>query len=533
MPAEIAPIPFGNLLETSSEEISGASPECFNVIADARGTLRKRPGIAAYAGVAPSSAVDANGVLGLYVTEEKVAHTSGSATVSGTHAAVLYAVGATVNAAGGASNRGRNLYKIAGGVATLLTGTANETRLSTPAAIATTRFPRPTFAETEALLIVAGGAEMARIDIRPEIFSAPNFTANALYQTVKFLLGCPPLASHVLGNSSRILCNDTQLDQTKVRYSYISQGIVETTGHETWDPSPGAGGFFTAEARPDIIRAIAENTNTIFCFGSRSLQTFSPDTSVTFAPAVTQEVGCLAAHSCVKVDEKFFWLDHLTRLVSSNGQQLPKDEGGPIQSTLDELTVPSDCYGYRFSDNFADVIVFRFEADGETLAYQPGVGWSRWGGFDEESGLFTQFPVLSHLLRQDGGLNVVGLEDGTIRTLSLSNPTDLGEPIVAHVTTGFIDRESDLKKRNVAVRLAFKRTEATTAVCYLDYRDTLASDDWTTIAIHLGGQDGDLTPVILLRSLGDYYRRQWRFRFPDEGELRLVKATEEFETLGI
>ena len=528
MPAE-APIPFGNLLETSSEEISGACPEAYNVLADARGTLRKRPGIAAYS-VAPSTAVDANGVLGLYLTEAKVAHTSGSDTVSGTHPGVLYAVGATVNASGGGHNAGRIIYRVAGGTATALTGTSNEDRLATDA-LSTTRFRRPQFVETEALLVLAGGAELAKIDIRPETFSAPNFTTNASYHSVSFLDGCPPLASHLLGNSSRILANDTQLDQTKVRYSDISQGIVDFSGHESWDPSPGAGGFFTAEARPDSIAAIGENTNTIFCWGSRSLQTFSPDTSVTFAPAVTQEVGCLAPYSTVKVDEQFYWVDHLTRIVSSNGQQTPKDEGGPIQETLDGYATPGDCYAYRFTDKFADVICFRFEGDDETLAYQPGVGWCKWASYDAVSDEFGQFPVLTHLLRPDGGLNVVGLEDGTIRTLSLNNTTDLGEAIVARVRTGFVDRDTSKQKKNLGVTLTFKRTETTTSLCYLDYRDKL-SDDWTEIEIDLGTQDGDLTPTILLPSQGSYYRRQWRFRFPDIGDLRLVKAIEEFDVLG-
>jgi hypothetical protein len=527
MPVE--PIPFGPLLETSSEEIAGASPEAYNVISDARGTLRKRPGIGTYT-VAPSTSIDANGVLGLWVTEPKVSHTSGSEVVDGTHPAVLYAVGATVNDADDDHPKGRNIYRIAGGSATLLTGTADEDRLVCDA-LATTRTPRPQFVETEALLVIAGGAEIAKVDIRPETFSAPNFTTNADYHDVSFLGGCPPLASFILGNSSRILANDTQLDQTKVRYSDISQGIVDFTGHESWDPSPGAAGFFTAEARPDSIVALSENTNIIFAFGSRSLQTFMPDTSVTFAPNVTQEVGCLAPYSVVKVDDHFFWIDHLTRIVRSNGQQAPEDVGAPIQETLDSLTTPSDCYGYRFSDRFADVIVFRFEADDVTLAYQMGVGWAQWASYNAATGEFGQLPVLSHLLRPDGGLNVVGLEDGTVRTLALSNTTDLGEAIVAHVTTGFLDRKSDHMKRSNKVRLTFKRTETLrTTVCYLDYRDSLASD-WTTLAIDLGTEDGNLTPIVSFEALGTYYRRQWRFRFPDAGDLRLVKATEEFDVL--
>jgi hypothetical protein len=529
----VAPIPFGPALETSSEPISGASSEAFNVVLDARGVLRKRPGIGAYTGVAPATAVDANGVLGLYLTEEKVAHTSGTHTVSGVHPGVLYAVGATVNASGGGHNAGRNVYRIASGSATLVgTGATDEDRLSTPAAIATTRFPRPIFVETEALLVIAGGAEIGKIDIRPELFSAPNFSTNADYQEMSFLGGCPPLASHIIGNSSRILANDTQLDQTKLRYSDISQGIVDFVGHETWSPSPGSAGFFTAEARPDSIVACAENTNDIFVFGKTSLQLFSPDTSVTFAPSVTREVGCLAPYSPVKVDDRYVWLDHLTRIVISDGREW-EDVGKPIQATLDELTAPDECYGYRVSESFLDAIVFRFETDEETLVLQPGVGWSRWAQYDAATGEFTMFPVLAHLLRQDGGLNVVGLEDGTIRTLSFEHETDLGETIVAHARTGFLDRESNNLKRTTAVYLAFKREPelSRNVVCYLEWRDDLSSE-WSEVAIELSADDGDLNPVVPLYSLGVYRRRQWRFRFPDDKGLYLVRALETFEDLG-
>lgn len=532
MPASFAAIPFGPLLETSSEEISGASGEAFNVIADARGVLRKRPGIGTYS-VAPATSVDANGVLGLYLTEDRVAHTNGTPTVSGTHPGVLYAVGATVNAAGGGHNAGRNVYRIVGGSATLVgTGAANEDRLATPPAIATTRFPRPVFAETEALLVIAGGAEVGKIDIRPETFSAPNFTnPNPDYHEMSFLGGCPPLASHVLCNSSRILANDTQLDQTKIRYSDVSQGIVDFSGHESWSPSPGGPGFFTAEARSDSLVACAENTNDIFLFGRTSLQLFSPDSAVTFAPAITREAGCLAPYSPEKVDDSYVWLDHQTRVVSSNGREW-SDVGGAVQKTLDELTAPDECYSYRYSESFADCVVFRFETDEETLVLQPGIGWARWAQYESATGEFTMLPVLCHHRRKDGGLNVVGLEDGTIRTLSLEHETDLGEPIVAHVRSGFIDRGSDAFKKCNAVYLTLKRTKTLSdgVVCYLEWRDSL-TDEWTSLSIELGVEDGDLSPVVTLRSLGTYRRRQWRFRFADEAGLFLVRASEEFEVL--
>ncbi len=521
-----AQLPFGPVLETSSEEIAGASPEAFNVLVDTRGTLRKRPGLRAYSGVAPATVIDSAGILGLYVTDKRVAHTSGSATVSGTNPGVLYAVGATVSASGGGHGRGHIVYRVAGGVATALTGTANEDRLSADA-IATTRTPRPKFVETEALLVVAGGAEVGKIDIRPETFSAPNFTTNASYHAMSFLGGCPPLANFLITNSSRLLANDTQLDQTKFRYSDISQGIVSFAGHESWDPSPGAAGFTTAEAKSDAIVAMDENTNDIYIFGRRNLQLFLPDGSSTFAPSVAQETGCLAPYSVTKIDDGFVWLDHQTRFVKSNGSEFG-DIGASIQATLDDLATPGDAYGYRFSESFADCLVFRFEADLTTLVWQAGVGWARWAQYNATTGAWDQFPVLCHHQRADGGLNIVGLSDGTIRVLSLDAADDLGTPIVAYSKTGFLDRESDERKTSEAVHLTFKLTPGMTPVtCYLDYRDDL-SQEWTSIPIELSASDGNLTPTITLNSLGVYYRRQWLFRFPETGDMKLVRAVERF-----
>jgi hypothetical protein len=58
------------------------------------------------------------------------------------------------------------------------------------------------------------------------------------------------------------------------------------------------------------------------------------------------------------------------------------------------------------------------------------------------------------------------------------------------------------------------------------------SEEWTTIELDLGVADGNFDPVIALRSLGIYRRRQWRFRFPGEKGLFLVRASEEFQDLG-
>jgi hypothetical protein len=61
----------------------------------------------------------------------------------------------------------------------------------------------------------------------------------------------------------------------------------------------------------------------------------------------------------------------------------------------------------------------------------------------------------------------------------------------------------------------------------LSWRDD--EDEWSP-GIEVGlGDPGDRNPVVLLRSLGTYRRRQWRIDFDGDSEFALASANEEFE----
>src|SRR6185369_13561440 len=93
------------------------------------------------------------------------------------------------------------------------------------------------------------------------------------------LLGDPPLATHVTANSSRLLANDATVDKTKIRFSGVFQGTVDTTEME-------------------------DNTNEIFVWGTDNLQIFVPDTNLIFAHAATREIGTCAPYSIIKKDQE-------------------------------------------------------------------------------------------------------------------------------------------------------------------------------------------------------------------------------------
>lgn len=480
-----ADISFGPFQEGSYEELGGASPRAINVIVDPKGVVSKRPGIASY-DVAPSGVVDADGIIGLYADNRSQ----------------LFAVGGTPGA--------RKLYKLANGAAADLSIGPNQTLRGTL---------RPTFAETEVWLVLAGGSNIQKLDLSTLVSSQ--------------LGGNPPIASHVLANSSRLLANDIIVDRTKVRFSGIAQGTVVTAGHEQWDNTglTEDGGFFTAEARPDPVVAVWENTNEVFVWGTDNLQIFQPDVPpAIFSPSVTRESGLLAPYSVIKMGQDFFWLDQHRRFVYSDGRSF-KNLEGPIKRQLDALQHPEDCFGYRVFIGHIDCLVWTFPTDGRTFVYQTDGGWSEWFGYDDATTQFKRFIVNSHHLRRDGGLNVVGTVDGRVGRLDLASSTDRGERIVAYVESGFLNRETDNYKRCRSLAFSLRRgSQSTASLCKVEWRDNTGG--WSGPLFIDTGTTGDDHCVRHLYSLGTYRRRQWRFTFSDDVNLSLVKVTETFDVLG-
>lgn len=477
------PIPFVPLQESGSEPLAGASPVAMNVVLDGKGAVRRRPGIAAYSG-APSSVIDSDGIEGLYVTA----------------GGILYAVGS------GAP--GSSIYAVtAGGAANLSAGPGTDLRGGR----------RPVIAETEALLVLAAGAEIQKVDL-------------ATYQSAR-LGGSPPTASHVIANASRLLSNDMTV-RSRVRYSDQAAGS-SIEGHETWDTS-GTSGFFSAESRPDPIVALHENTNEVFAFGSTTVQGFAPDPANTYATVMALEHGCAAPYSVVKIDQRFAWLDDRGRFVLSDGRGAQVVSSPAIQQTLHDMATTSDCRGYRVHHGPVDCLVWTFPTDGRTFVYQLGGGWSQWSGWDDGSNNWLPFSVTAHHQRPGSAENLVGTSAGRIGVLKASASDDLGTRINAHVTTGFLNRGTDRRKHCQAVRFAFKRgfaASSTTATAFFSYRDDYGP--WENdMPISIGGS-GDFIPVEGPRSLGTYRRREWRFTFSNSDELVLVGATEDYDVLEV
>lgn len=494
-----APIPFTNQQSSGLEELGGASPFAANIMVEPTGAVRQRPGIAMFCPVQ----VDPTAIVGVHATYD-----------------------GRVFAVGSASTQ-RQIWKVTTGGAVRIGNLFGEGVLGTA---------RPVFAETEMLLVIAGGANLQKLELSNETSSRLAGTEQITIGLSGTPKGGPLQASHVLTNASRLLANDLVVDRTKVNYSEQAQGTATFAGFETWganfapDGTP-LSGFFTAEARADPVVAIAENTNEVFVWGTESLQVFNSDATLIFAPSTTAQYGLGATYSVVAMDGQFGWLDNLRRIVISDARSLT-DISAPIKATLDAMPTVSDCYGFRYLQGPFDVLVWVFPTAGRAFAFQKGAGWSEWLGWNDAGANWSPLPITSHFLNYATNQNLVGTSSGFVGVLTTDAKTDLGTRINARVVSGFVNHNTDERKQCQCVRFSFRRGqsgETPGPQAYFSYRDDLGPF-CQPIAVDLGAT-GDSNPVLEFRSLGVYRRRQWKFEFSGTEALTLLGAIEDYEVL--
>lgn len=480
MPTEA--IPFGPNQQSGLEALSSTIQLAVNVVIDQSGAVRRRPGISRYE-AAPATSVDPDGIDGVYVS-----------------------MGGKVYVAGGSAPT-RRLYRILAGTAAPLGGEQGFELLGEG---------RPVWAETEAMVVVTAS-------------SLPQKILLANDQTSR-LGGNPPACSHIIANTSRLLVNNVTDNLNRINYSDVAAGS-STAGHETWIQSgTNDAGDYTGGSRPDPVVALRDNGNEVFMFGQTFMQLHAPtpDGPDVYSTVSSIEAGCIAPYSVVRVDNRFMWLDHRRRFVASDGRELAVISAN-IQRTLDEMAEVGDCHGYRLVLGPVDAVVWTFPSDGRSFAYASG-GWSQWTSWNETSATFARLGVQSAAVHPLTGQNLLGMADGRVGLFDHRVHTDLGKTIPCRAFTGFLNHGTDSIKHSLGVRLCFRRgavTEGPEPTAILSWRDD--EGEWSP-GVEVGlGEPGDRDPVVLLRSLGTYRRRQWRIDFDGDSEFCLASASEEFE----
>lgn len=464
---ELAPLPFLPDQKSGLESLAGASPLALNVVIDAAGAVRRRPGIRQHPSFV-DSVIDSGGLDAVHLTQ----------------GGDLYAIGA--------NTPNRSIYRVtASGFNELSTSPGRDLR----------GMKRPMSAETEAMVLLVAGAEPQRILL-------------STHQSER-LPGSPPEMTHVIAQAARVLGNDIA-NPSQVAYSDLATGGA-TAGHETWGIGNGDAGFISAEARPDPVVAVAENTNDAFIWGKTNLEVWTPDPQFVYSRAIVREYGLSAPYSVVKRDQRFAWIDHERRIWWSDGREFQELSEG-IQKTLDDMPTVEDAHGFWLRLGPVDALVWTFPTDGRTFAYQVRGGWSQWQGYG---------PGPLGVTGKSG--DALATAAGRVGQFSFDAEDDFDERVQVQVETGYLSRGTGLRKNCLGITLTVRADSQAAAgeqAFWLQWRDS--DGDWTEPIQH-SLADG---PELVLRSLGVYRRRSWRLIFSGSGPFTLAAAEEEFEVLG-
>jgi hypothetical protein len=489
MPTET--ISFGPNQASGDQQIAGASPSAFNVLIDGVGAVRRRPGIVQWPDM-----VSGFGLTGPFANQPyAIPEVHGIASFEG---AVHYI---TAPKPPVFTTISQHMAVDSAGVVTSVVS---------PAAFFGTE--RPTFALTQFRLWCSAG-------------STPNNLAGTAG-----LVSDPAVSRQIVALSSRLMSDDGASATTSGRIRFSGVGA---TGHLTF----GALNFVTAEARPDGIKALRDNSNELYAFGDTTLQVFTPDPISVLTPGRAINRGCAAAHSVIRADESFAWLDDQKQFVMSDGRSMDVISD-PIAETLDSISTVSDCWGFRYNEGQFDALVWVFPADGRTFAFQRGGGWAQWSGWTPNAG-HGRFPGTAHYFFPEQSRHLVGLPMEGIGYLDLSAssdyvPTTTGSEqrlVKADVTTGFLNRGTDVTKTCKVLRLTVKpgaTSSATTEPQLLvSWRDDPNESFGEPLRVGLGtvGASG---MVKELRTLGPYRSRQWKVEFTDASDFVLARAEETY-----
>jgi hypothetical protein len=355
----------------------------------------------------------------------------------------------------------------------------------------------------------------------------------AATNVVADLGGLPPASSHIVPIATRLVSNKLDAGYEGIIYwSYAGE-----TGHETWDQL----NFAEAEANPDRAVALGVNSNELFVFGERTLQVFAPDANTGFAPGRTLNLGCSANYSPVLVDEEWMLLDNLRRFVKTDGRSYEVVSTAIAQDLYDMSSV-SDGWGFRAAVGRSDVYGCVFPSAGRTYVYQPAFGaWSQWAS-TTSTGELTNVEIYSAHQWTEQNTMLVGLGGGRIGELTASRYLDVdaageSKSFPVEIQSGFINHGTDSEKECRRVKFLFLRGSSNQVAASvtemprvgISWRDDQGA--WSDVEYFDLGVSGDTNPVIELRALGTYVRRQWRIQYTSIAAMSFIGAEEEFEVL--
>lgn len=369
---------------------------------------------------------------------------------------------------------------------------------------------RVTFVAGRDYVYIAGGGRIQRW--QPSLVSSEVMSSSP---------GC----THIASLGQRLIANSTGSPHT-FRWSDIGEGA--------WGTWPAANET-AADARPDVVVGIFENTNELFVMGESTTQVYGvgSDPTLPFDLVATINTGLAAPYACCRVDGNFALLDDRRRIVMTDGRTVTPISDA-IQSDIRGLDTISDCWMFHEERGQQSSVVVRFPTEARTFVYSiKSQAWSERKYYDATAQ--ADFPVGAYVYWPELNYHLFGstLDGVGLLKFEASEGDEIDGPLVAERTTGWHDHGTDNRKRSLRLRVTMRRGTGTvnTTPGALEVRTQDDDGPWTQWNQISVGEPHEFESVRDIFVGGIFRRRRYGLRYSNTEEFSLVKVADEIQEL--
>jgi hypothetical protein len=376
---------------------------------------------------------------------------------------------------------------------------------------------RPVFVIGELYIYVAGGERIQRW--------APGLALSEV-------ITASPRCTHIAALGQRIIANLNPIFDPTTSNTYQWSDI----GEGAWGTWPAAN-TSNADARPDPIVAVAENTAEAYVFGTETTQVYGigSDPTLPFEQAAAVNIGLAAPYAFTRLDSEFALLDNRRRIVISDGRSA-EPISDAIQKDLRGLTTISDAWMYREERGQYSLLVARFPTERRTFVYD--MKSKKWTERDYYASPFhADFPVGAHVYWPTQNYHLFGstLTAAGLLRLDATSRQDIAGALVCERIGGWQDFGSANRKRSSRIRAVMRRGTAAQGATpgALEVRVQNDEGPWSTWKqLSVGTPDQYQQTMDTYGCNGIFRRRRHAVRYSTTEDTSLVALYEDVTDLG-